>query len=70
MRTRIASRAFVAVEPRRILAVGDSPQRDVEGATKAAFATALVGTSLGAGRGDEELRRAASSAPDFALDGL
>jgi HAD superfamily hydrolase (TIGR01459 family) len=66
----IVSRAFVGVEPRRILAVGDSPQHDVDGAAKAGFATALVKTGLGAGRGDDELRRAAPSALDFVLDGL
>ena len=51
----IASRAFAGVEPRRILAVGDSPLHDVEGAAKAGFATALVKTGLGAGRDDDEL---------------
>ncbi len=66
----IVSRALVGVEPRRILAVGDSPLHDVEGAAKAGFATALVKTGLSAGRDDDELRRAAPSAPDFALDGL
>jgi HAD superfamily hydrolase (TIGR01459 family) len=66
----IASRAFAGVEPRRILAVGDSPLHDVEGAAGAGFATALVKTGLGAGRDDDELRRAAPTAPDFVLDGL
>ena len=66
----IASRALAGVEPRRILAVGDSPLHDVEGAAKAGFATALVKTGLSAGRVDDELRRAAPSPPDFALDGL
>ena len=66
----IASRAFAGVEPRRILAVGDSPLHDVEGAARAGFATALVKTGLGAGRDDDELRRAAPTAPDFVLDGL
>ena len=66
----IASRAFVGVKPRRILAIGDSPLHDVEGAAKAGFATALVKTGLSAGRDDDELRRAAPSAPDFVLDGL
>jgi HAD superfamily hydrolase (TIGR01459 family) len=66
----IASRALAGVEPRRILAVGDSPLHDVEGAAKAGFATALVKTGLSAGRDDDELRRAAPIAPVFVLDGL
>ena len=66
----IASRVLVGVEPRRILAVGDSPLHDVEGAARAGFATALVKTGLSAGRDDDELRRAAPSALDFVLDGL
>jgi len=66
----IASRALAGVEPRRILAVGDSPLHDVDGAAKAGFATALVKTGLSAGRDDDELRRSAPSAPDFVLDGL
>jgi ribonucleotide monophosphatase NagD (HAD superfamily) len=61
---------LVGVEPHRILAVGDSPQRDVEGAAKAGFATEPVKTGLSAGRDDEELRRAAPSTPSFVLDGL
>jgi HAD superfamily hydrolase (TIGR01459 family) len=66
----MASRALAGVAPGRILAVGDSPQHDVEGAAKAGFATALVKTGLSAGRDDDELRRAAPLAPDFVLDGL
>lgn len=66
----IASRALAGVAPRRVLAVGDSPQHDVEGAAKAGFATALVKTGLSAGRDDDELRRAAPSPPGFVLDGL
>lgn len=66
----IASRALAGVAPRRILAVGDSPLHDVEGAAEVGFATALVKTGLSAGRDDDELRRAAPSAPDFVLDGL
>jgi HAD superfamily hydrolase (TIGR01459 family) len=66
----IVSRALAGVEPGRILAVGDSPLHDVEGAAKAGFATALVKTGLSAGRDDEELRRAAPLAPGFVLDGL
>jgi HAD superfamily hydrolase (TIGR01459 family) len=66
----IASRVLAGVAPDRILAVGDSPQHDVEGAAKAGFATALVKTGLSAGRDDDELRRAAPVAPGFVLDGL
>ena len=66
----IASRALVGIKPRRILAVGDSPLHDVEGAAKAGFTTALVKTGLSAGRVDEELRRQSPIAPDFVLDGL
>ena len=66
----IASRGLAGVEPRRILALGDSPAHDVAGAAQAGFATALVKTGLSAGRDDDELRRAAPSAPDFVLDGL
>jgi len=66
----IASRALAGVAPGQILAVGDSPQHDVEGAAKAGFATALVKTGLGAGRDDDELRRAGPLAPGFVLDGL
>jgi ribonucleotide monophosphatase NagD (HAD superfamily) len=66
----IASRALADVKPGRILAVGDSPLHDVEGAAKAGFATALVRTGLSAGRDDGELRRAAPSTPSFVLDGL
>ena len=66
----IASRAFAGVEGRRILAVGDSPLHDVEGAARAGFATALVKTGLSAGRDDDELRRAAPLPLDFVLDGL
>jgi HAD superfamily hydrolase (TIGR01459 family) len=66
----IASRALADVEPRRVLAVGDSPSHDVEGAAKAGFATALVKTGLSAGRDEAALRRQAPIAPDFVLDGL
>jgi HAD superfamily hydrolase (TIGR01459 family) len=66
----IALRALAGVEPRRILAVGDSPLHDVEGAANAGLATALVKAGLSAGRDHEELRRKAPIAPDFVLDGL
>lgn len=66
----LAARALAGVGPPRILAVGDSPLHDVEGAAKAGFATALVKTGLSAGRDDDELRRAAPSPPGFVLDGL
>jgi HAD superfamily hydrolase (TIGR01459 family) len=66
----IASRALAGVAPRRILAVGDSPLHDVDGAAKAGFTTALVKTGLSAGRDEDELRRAAPSAPDFVLNEL
>ena len=66
----VASRGLAGVEPRRILALGDSPAHDVAGAAQAGFTTALVKTGLSAGRDDDELRRAAPSPPDFVLDGL
>jgi len=66
----IVARALAGVRPAKVLAVGDSPLHDVEGAAKAGFATALVRTGLGAGRADEELRRAGPRPPDFVLDGL
>jgi len=65
-----AARALDGVAPRRILAVGDSPLHDVEGAAKAGFATALVRTGLSAGRDDDTLRRQAPMPPDFILEGL
>jgi HAD superfamily hydrolase (TIGR01459 family) len=66
----MASRSLAGVAPRKILAVGDSPLHDVEGAAKAGFITALVKTGLAAGRADEELRRQGPVAPDYVLEGL
>lgn len=66
----LAARALAGVTPRKILAVGDSPLHDVEGAAKAGFTTALVKTGLSAGLVDAELRRQGPVAPDYVLEGL